>query len=354
MDNITEQRACIKFCFKIGKNATETFELIKLAFGDVSLSRCVIFDWFKRFKEGRISIEDDHRPGRPSASKTNDTITLVRNKIRYDRRLTVREVANEVGISIGTCHSILSDELGMKRVSAKLVPKLLTVEQMEHRIEVCLELKNRVSNDPSFITSIITGDETWVYGYDPETKVQSSQWKTANSPRPKKCRQVRSNIKAMLIVFFDFFGLVHYEFVPTGQTINQVFYKQVLERLREKVRRKRPEVWKSKSWFLHHDNAPAHSALSIREFLASKNIPVVPHPPYSPDLAPCDFFLFPRLKCTLKGHRFEDVNETIDNATQELKAITTEEIQRCFKKWQDRWDHCIEAKGHYFEGDPFK
>jgi HTH domain in Mos1 transposase len=76
--------ACIKFCFKIGKNATETFELIKLAFEDVSLSRCVTIDWFKCFKEGRISIEDDHRPGRPFAPKTNDTITLVRNKIRND------------------------------------------------------------------------------------------------------------------------------------------------------------------------------------------------------------------------------------------------------------------------------
>ncbi|VVC27926.1 Hypothetical protein CINCED_3A016694 [Cinara cedri] len=122
-------------------------------------------------EKGRISIEDDHRPGRPSTSKTNDTITLVRNKIRNDRRLTVREVANEIGISIGTCHSILSDELGMKRMSEKLVPKLLTEEQMEHRIEVCLKLKNRISNDSSFISSIITGDETWVYGYDPETKV---------------------------------------------------------------------------------------------------------------------------------------------------------------------------------------
>ncbi|KAE9523287.1 hypothetical protein AGLY_016235, partial [Aphis glycines] len=235
----TEQRACIKFCFKIGKNATETFKLIKLAFRDVSLSHCVTFDWFKRFKEGRISNEDDHRPGRPSLSKTNDTIDLVRNKIRNDRRLTVREVANEVGISIGTCHSILSNELDMRRMTAKLVPTLLMEEQIEHRIEVCLELKNRVSYDPNFIKSIITGDETWVYGYDPEIKVQFSQWKTANSPHPKKCRQVQSNIKAMLI------------------------YKQVLERLREIVRRKRPEVRKSKSWFLHHDNAPAHSALSI-------------------------------------------------------------------------------------------
>jgi len=90
-----------------------------------------------------------------------------------------------------------------------------------------------------------------------------------------------------------------------------------------------------------------HSALSTREFLPSKNIPAILHPPYSPDLASCDFRLCPRLKSTHKGQRFEDVNETIHNATQgELKAKTTEEIQRCLKRWLDRWEYCIEAKGH--------
>jgi len=114
----------------------------------------------------------------------------------------------------------------------------------------------------------------------------------ANSTSSKKMSSGPIKHQSNAHCFFDFFGLVHYEFVPTSQTINKVFYKPVLERLREKVRCKRPEVWKSKSWFLHHDNAPVHSALSIREFLASKNLPVVPYPPYSPDLAPCDFFYF--------------------------------------------------------------
>ncbi|KAL4148085.1 hypothetical protein QTP88_002389 [Uroleucon formosanum] len=201
MDNISKQRTCIKFCLKIGKNATETFELIKLAFGDLALSRCVTFDWFKCFKEGRISIEDNHRPGHPSTSKTNDTITLIRDKIISDRRLTAREVANEVGISIGTCHSILSDALGMKRVSAKLVPKLLTEEQMEHRIEMCLDLKNRVSNDPSFIKSIITSDETWVYGYDLETKVNPIHKGTRMLNEKEKQKIIPKFIKLSYIFF---------------------------------------------------------------------------------------------------------------------------------------------------------
>ena len=80
------------------------------------------------------------------------------------------------------------------------------------------------------ISNIITSDETWMYGYDPETKQQSSQWKSSNSPQPKKACQVRSNVKSMLIIFFDIQGIVHKEFIPPGQTVNAKFYCEVLKR----------------------------------------------------------------------------------------------------------------------------
>ena len=127
--------------------------------------------------------------------------------------------------------------------------------------------------------------------FDPETKQMSSQWSTSSS-RPKKARQVKSNIKIMLIAFFDIDGLVHHEFVPTGQTVSKEFYKTFLHRLRDAVRRRRPENWRSGNWIMHHDNAPAHRAVT-NEFLAKHNISSLPQPPYSTDLAPCDFFLFP-------------------------------------------------------------
>ena len=120
----------------------------------------------------------------------------------------------------------------------------------------------------------------------------------------------------MLIALFNIRGIVHREFVPPGQAVNQEFYLEVLRRLRENVWKKHPELWRSGDWFLHHDNAPAHTALSVTQFLPSLGWTVVPHPPNSPDLAPCDFFLFLTIKKTLKGKRFATVEE-VKTASQE-------------------------------------
>ena len=113
----------------------------------------------------------------------------------------------------------------------------------------------------------------------------------------------QSQIKTMLVCFFSHKGIVHYEFIAQGQMVNQQCYLQVLTRLRESVWRKRPGLWPDK-WILHHDNALAHDALRVREFLAKNSITKTDHPLYSPDLAPCDFWLFPKLKNALKGQKF--------------------------------------------------
>ncbi|KAJ8957683.1 hypothetical protein NQ318_017575 [Aromia moschata] len=97
----------------------------------------------------------------------------------------------------------------------------------------------------------------------------------------KKAKMSKSNFKAMLIFW----------------------------QLRERVRKKRPELWKNKSWILHQDNVPAHNTLSVKRYLAARGIPVLEYAPYSPDLAPCEFFLFPKIKSTLKVTPFESMEE---------------------------------------------
>jgi transposase len=133
-----------------------------------------------------------------------------------------------------------------------------------------------------------------------------------------------------------------------GQTVNQVHYLEVLKRLLEKVRRKGPELFANNSRILHHDNAPAHTALSVREFLASKQITVLEHPPYSPDLAPDEFFLFPKIKEMLKGSPFNDID---DIRTAALKVNPQNQFQNCFEGCTRFLHLCIAFQGEYFDGD---
>ena len=140
-----------------------------------------------------------------------------------------------------------------------------------------------------FLKNIVTGDESWVYGHDPETKLQSSQWKGPSPPQPKKEHQVQSKTKVVLLVFFESEGIIHDENAPDRQTINEKFYQEVLQCLRESVRWKWPEKWQDGNWILQHDNAPAHTSHPVQQFLAKHGTAQLQHPPYSPDLAPCNF-----------------------------------------------------------------
>ena len=159
----------------------------------------------------------------------------------------------------------------------------------------------------------------------------------------------KSKIKSKCICFFDSEGIVHKEFVPPRQTVNQTFYREVLERFRKTKARVRPCI--ARTLMLHHDNAPCHTAFSINECLAEKSIPVVPYPPYSPNLSPCDFFLFPRLKTHLKGYHFGTMDNIQKSVTDELKGIAAEAFQHCYEQWKQRLRHCVAAQGNYFEGD---
>ena len=117
-----------------------------------------------------------------------------------------------------------------------------------------------------------------------------------------------------------------------GQTVNQEFYLEILRRLRENVRRKRRELWRSGDSFLDHDNAPAHTAVCDPVFGLS-GMDHCSHPPYSSDVTPCEFFLFPTKKKTLKGKRFATVEEVKTASQEALSNIKLQQFQRCFTQW---------------------
>ncbi|UYV82867.1 hypothetical protein LAZ67_22001147, partial [Cordylochernes scorpioides] len=147
----------------------------------------------------------------------------------------------------------------------------------------------------------------------------------------------------MLTVFFDYQGIVHHQFQQQGSTITADSYLGVLRRLREAIRQKRPELWRRKSWILHHDNAPAHTALKISKFLQDHSSSVFPQPPTVPIWPPATSFFF--------FLKFQNIEEIKVESKMAIEAIPKTDYQRCFADWKKRWLKCVAANGDYFEGD---
>jgi len=131
MDARFEQRVNIKFCVKLGKTATETLQLLHDAYGDEALSRVRVFGWHRPFVLGRVSVKDDTRSGQPSSSRNEDNVVHIRDVIREDCTVTVRMLAYALHINKSTCHQILWEDLGKRKLSARLVPHALTQDQKE-------------------------------------------------------------------------------------------------------------------------------------------------------------------------------------------------------------------------------
>ena len=192
-------------------------------------------------------------------------------------------IAEELNMNM----NIVKEDLGMRKISSNIVPRILTCEQKQHRLHISSDLLRNAE----MCDRALTCDETWCFQCEPETKWQSMQWKTQNSPQPKTVHMSRSQVKTMLVCFFDHKGIVHYELISQGQMVNQQCYLEVLTSLRECVQRKRHGLWPDK-WILHHDNAPAQDTLRVCEFLAKNSFTKMDHPPYSPDLGPSNFCCF--------------------------------------------------------------
>ena len=227
------------------------------------------------------------------------------------------------------------------------VLRVLREDQKERRCHDSREMVELINSDPAVLDTLVTCDESWIYCYDPETKRQSSQWKHAGSPRPKKARQSKSTHKLLMIPFFDSTGMIYMHRVPTGETVNKEYYVEVLREFRKKFRRKRPALFKSGQWHFYQDNAPVHNSILVTDYLSKMGIRTVPQPPYSPDLAPCDFWLFPKLR----GCRYETTEEMEEAVTKVIDTLTQEDFHGAFQKLLERCNKCIAAGRDYFKGD---
>ncbi len=352
-----EQRTIIKFLVAEGATPIQIWQHLQNVFGESALGKTQVRMWCKRFKEGdgHEPVTDLPRTGRPRTAIVKRTIDRVQQELDEDRRVSVRRIVENTGFSQGTVHRILKEHLHVRCLSCKFVPKILTTEQRQQRVTMCQQNLANFAADPLFLDKILTGDESWLYRYDPDSKPTSSHWlPKGDKICPQKALRARTVCKSMMIAFFDCRGLVHLEFAE--RTINAERYGHILDRMKESVRHKRPGLWQPdvvvphlrNAWF-HHDNACPHTANATAVKIADFHW--VPHPPYSPDLAPCDFFLFPFLKKQMRGIQFDTVEDAQREARQILRATPEAPFRKAITEdLPARWCRCIEAEGHYFEG----
>ena len=256
--------------------------------------------WVAEFKRGKEDVTDESRAGRPVDVVTDEQSEAVHRALMSDRKVTIRELAKTQGISIGSIQTILSEVLHMKKFSARWVLRMLTEDQKKTRVNVSRKLLSLYQQDTEgFLARIITQDKIWVHHFDPETKKQSMQWKHIGSPPPRKFKKCSSTGNVMASIFWNTEGILLIDYLEKGHTINGEYYANSLTRLREAVKDKSIRKLR-KGILLLQDNAPVHTAKIAVEAAKRCSFRILPHPPYSPDLAPSDFYLFPKLKEELR------------------------------------------------------
>ena len=159
--------------------------------------------WVRQFKEGRTSCENK------STSRSEDMIARVEQMVMEDRRLTVKHIAANAGISVGSVNTTLHDDLKMQKVSARWVPRMLTDENKAPHVAMCQAMLSRDKGmNSAFFSSVFTMDETWMPIFNHETIRQLAQWKHTDSPPPKKFWVTASAEKMMVAMFWDSEGMI--------------------------------------------------------------------------------------------------------------------------------------------------
>ena len=220
----------------------------------------------------------------------------------------------------------------------------------EKCVDACQELLRRYEADgEAFLQRIITGDESWVQFYEPERKRQSMEWRHTLSPKPKKVRVQRSAGKVMLTFFWDYNGPILEHYMPRGSIVTSATYSNLLrENLKPAIRQKR-RGFMTTGVCLLHDNAKPNTATATVSTIEEMWFECIPHPPYSPDLAPSDFHVFSPLKDALSGTRFRNNDEVRSAVREWLRTRLKKLFSRGIYAPVKRWRKCIELEGDYVE-----
>ena len=331
---ISEQRAYCKIRAQLGFPPTEIHADLQKVYGNGALKYATLCKWVRCFNDGWESI--DRRVGRPVSVLTEKNIATVKMLIEEDARYTVQETEESSGIHLSSVLKILCERLGLRKICARWVPHLLTDKQKQSLVRLASQVIEKYDKcDPLHLEEIVTGDETWIYHFQPDSKAKNKVWVSSEGDRPVIAGLCKTSNGMLYAIFFDSKCPVLHIPVPKGSSVTGKFYREsVLTQLVDFYQKRRPRTGVHGIKLLH-ENAPAHKSATVQEYQKESGLDVSDHPPYSPDLSPCDFWLFPRLKERLAGHRFESHCGN-GSVYQCLQHLPKEDYPAAFQKWVDR------------------
>lgn len=337
-----EQRYCIKFLHSQGYPGNEIFEQLKNMYGDKSLCKAQVYFWIAELKRGRTDLSDDPHPGRPRNTYIDDQIRAV---IKVNPYASCREIGTMVGSCGATVFRRLT-ELGYKSLLLKWVPHHLDNSQKKLRVQMSRKMKQILTmlKHDNF-KYVFTGDETWCkYHFDHKRK-----WVLSSEDLDERIKPSNYERKIMIIIFFGINGLVLLKFKPENEHFNSEFFiNNILKQLEINTDASGAKK-KKKLVYLHFDNAPSHSSNLVNQYLTSSPFTLLPHPPYSPDLSPCDFAINGALKTSLEGCSFVSEDELLSAIENFFTQKPSQYYENIFNGWIRRCQQCIDAHGDYFE-----
>ena len=331
-------------------NVNEIFSNLASAFGNKGPTRNTIYRNIRSFRDGKTTFTTAPGAGRPKSAVTERTISLIRQTIANDDRITLRRLAEVTGVCKDTVRKITNEQLHMTKLCAKWVPHKLTADQKKNRVRICQQnLTSFQPNGSKRVTDICTGDESYILYYQRPRKQQNRAWRTNGEPRATILKPGFGAPKAMFTVFLTSQGPVLTDMIPKGRTMTGKYYSEIIvPGIVIGLRKQKPGRALCRQFILH-DNASSHKTLAVRNAFAAAGLKVLDHPAYSPDLAICDFWLFALLKKKLAGRNFTTRPELARAVNQELKNIPQTEYRHAFDSWIKRMKLCIDAGGEYFE-----
>ncbi|UYV83093.1 SETMAR [Cordylochernes scorpioides] len=291
-------REVLLFAFNWKKSATEAHRMLEEVHGDHALSKSQCYRWFKKFQSGDFELDNEPR-GKPHQKFEDAEQQALLNE---DSTQTQEKLAKQLQVS-QCAGSLRLNSLRMTQKLSRWVPHELSERQQERRLVTCEGLLAR-HEKKSFLHRIVTSDEKSIHSSNP---MRQKSWGLLGQFPKQKPRPNRLGKKAMLCVWWDQTGVVYFKLLKPGETVNISRYEQQMHSLREALNEKRPELRENhNNLILQHDNAPAHNAKVLKNTIKDLGWELLPHPPYSPDLASSDYHLFTSLGHALKNQEFSN------------------------------------------------